>query len=240
MEAQITEEKAETSKIAKIGSENFIDYLIGKQISKGEVIRGDMNDFEKQIEVPEDIHQAIKEMYEQKREGLLTGSAYEASKARLAAEMEKHSPGLGDALNNMEAKPGYVEQARVVFSNMGTDKLGVTSSTHGYRHEVDPLPAIEEATKQNGLPLMFIHTHPEDVLFSPEDYALMMIKVNAENLSARLMSAAIVLTPEMQLMAIATTDTPMVNGEDVKKMLNKWHNRTESGQSNILKKVLIC
>lgn len=231
--------QTEVSKTERIGSSNFIDYLIGKtETSDGKILRGDHDDFEKQIEVPEEIHQAIKEMYEQRREGLLTGPSYRAQKARMAEEMEKYLPGLGDALNGVEAKSGFVEQARVVFSDLDSGKLGVTSSTHGYGYEADPSPAIEEATKQNGLPLMFIHTHPEDVLFSPEDYALMMIKVGTENLSARLMNAGIVLLPEMQLMAVATTDTPMVSGEEVNKLLSERHDRIESGQSDVLKRSL--
>lgn len=55
--------ESEIKPIAKVGSANLVDYLTGKKETKDGQLRGDVDDFEKQIEVPEVMHQAIKEMY---------------------------------------------------------------------------------------------------------------------------------------------------------------------------------
>lgn len=238
MENPVTIEN-EVPKIARIGTDNFVDYLVGKRVSNGEVLRGDMDDFEKQIEVPEVMHQAIKEMYEEKREGQAMGPNHRARQAKVASQLEEYIPGITQHLENSSEEMVTAEQVRVVYTDMDTQKIGVTSSTFGYGYEADVTPAFQEATGKNGLPLMIVHTHPKDILFSPEDYSTMMVKVTADNDSARLMNAAIVLLPDgMQLMALATKDTPMLDQGEVQKLLVTENEESQANKMGLLTKSL--
>lgn len=236
MENTVTNE--DTPKIARIGTKNFSDYLIGMTFSNGEKLRGDIDDFEKQIEVPEVIHNSIKEMYEQQQEADLTGPSYELRRQRLIKEMEKYSSGLGEALDGVSPQKGLAEQARVIYSDLDNDEIKSTKSVFGHGYEVDPRDVLTEAANNNGVPLMLVHTHPEDVFFSPQDFALMMVKISSENISARLMNAGIVLLPDMQIMAIATADTPMVTGMETGNIIGSKNEAMEMGTTDILKKGL--
>lgn len=226
--------------VAKIGSKNFVGYLLGKKESdEGELMRGDLDDFEKEIEIPEEIHQAIKEMYEEKREGQMMGPVHRARQAETASQLEEYIPGITNYLDKSSEQSVTAEQVRVVYTDMDTQKIAVTSSTFGYGYEADVTPAFQEAIEKNGLPLIIVHTHPKDILFSPEDYSGMMIKVTTGNNSARLMNAAIVLLPDgMQLMAVATKDTPMLEQNEVQQLLTTENEESQSKKMRLLTKSL--
>lgn len=169
----------------------------------------------------------------------MMGPVHRARQAKVASELEKYIPGITQHLENSGEKNVTVEQARVIYVDIDTGNLGATSSTFGYGYETDVSPAFQEAITNNGLPLIIIHTHPKDVLFSPEDYSGMMVKVNADNDSARLMNAAIVLLPDgMQLMALATKDTPMLEQEEVQGLLVAENEESQSKKTGLLTKSL--
>lgn len=236
MEEQTTVE-AETQKIARIGTDSFIAYLVGIKETPIGSLRGDIDDFEKAIEVPAEIHQAIKEMYELRREGLITGPTLEKRKSALAVEMNNISAGLGDSFMHLQPKVGHIEQARVVYIDVNNGELGSTSSTFGYGVEVSVFEPLQEAIAKNGLPIMSIHTHPEDANFSFADYSPLLMGSSTEGV--RLMKAQVVLLPKMQLMVVVTRDTPIfTEGDDVNSLVSGRRDELDQQELQLARKSL--
>lgn len=227
--------EVETPKVARINSSNFVNYLIDAGQTREGQLRGDIDDFEKQIVVPEEVHQAIKEMYEQRREGLITGPTSKVRQKMMAVEMERILPGLGEAISGMTPKVGSLEQAKVIYVNMGTGALEATASVYGFGTEVDLSEPIKEVVAKSGLPVMPIHTHPEDVNFSFGDYSLMLLGNPSEKL--RFFKANMVLLSNMQVMAVATDDTPIfASGDEVDSLIQSHDRESYQKQTELTKK----
>ena len=232
----IIEGGVETEKIARIGSDNFIDYLTGyKKTSEG-LLRGDLDDFEKQIEVPEEVHQTIKEMYEQKREAVSGMGAFTMQRrTAYASQIDALLPGVQEKMLNENDQPVTIEQARVVFVDM-KGRLGSTSSEYGYGEEVDMGVPFRESREKSGLPVIAIHTHPKDANFSFPDYQPLVLGNPHENM--RLVSSNIVLCPDMQIMAVATKDTPILTNEKVDKLIKDKMDENQKKDVAIMAKMI--
>ncbi len=217
MEGVIVEGGVETQKIARIDSNNLIDYLSDVKKTPDGLLRGDIDDFEKQIEVPEEIHQAIKEMYEQKRE-LVSGTGAFTQQRRTAytSQIDALLPGVQDKMLEQTDKPVTVEQTRVVFIDM-KGNLGSTSSEYGYGEEVDMGVPFREAREKTALPVVAIHTHPKDANFLFPDYKPLVLGDSHEDF--RLVKSMVVLCPDMQIMAVATKDTPIFSNEKADELI---------------------
>lgn len=217
MEGVMIEGGVENQKVARISTDNFVDYLSDIKKTPDGLLRGDIDDFEKQIEVPEEIHQTIKEMYEQKRESVSGMGAYTMQRrASYASEIGALLPGVEDKMLEQKDKPVTVEQARVVFMDM-KGKLGSTQSEYGYGEEVDMGVPFREARDKTGLPVVAIHTHPKDANFSFPDYKPLILGDSHENM--RLVNSMVVLCPDIQIMAVATKDTPILTNEKADELI---------------------
>lgn len=64
IDMDVTKSSENSTKNSRIGTNELVDYLIGNKSSEHGALVGDIEDFERQIEIPEEIHQAIKMMYE--------------------------------------------------------------------------------------------------------------------------------------------------------------------------------
>lgn len=225
----------ETPRIAQIGTNNIVDYLKGYEIdSSGNILRGDIDDFEKQFEIPEVMHQAIKEMYEQKREGPLISPNFEALRRRVAARMNERSSGLGDELLSEDHPTGLLEVGRAVYAGVKSDEIAATSMVFGYGNEVDLTSVVKEATKKGGLPFVTIHTHPNEGFFSPDDFSQLIFNIGNVDEPMRYIYAEMVLLPGMQLLAIATDDTPLLHPEDASSLTQAKMTDLESAQIEVL------
>jgi hypothetical protein len=216
MESPVNDEVVQPQ-IAKISTNNIVDYLIGKKSAPDGLLRGDLVDFEKLIEMPEEIHQTIKEMYEQKREavsgiGVLTMQRRTAYTSQINALL----PGIEDKILKQNEKSVAVEQARVVFIG-GDGNISSTSSEYGYGEEVDLGVPFQETRQKNGLPIVAIHTHPKDANFSFPDYKPLILGNSHENM--RLVNSMIVLCPDIQIMAVATKDTPILSNKGADELI---------------------
>jgi len=223
MEDQITKETGETRKVAKVNTGSFIDYLVGLRKTREGLLRGDLDDFEKRIRVPEKIHKIIKEMYLQKREGQAIGPKRKERQKNLALKMDKTYSGLEQILREQEPEVGEVEQVRVIYLNTESNKIESTNSFYGYGSEVNMHEALNEAVTNDGLPMMVIHTHPTETNFSFKDYSPLLIGEPTSRI--RLMRAQMVLLPGMQLMAVVTKDTPFF--ENIGDMCSFMSTRVE-------------
>jgi hypothetical protein len=160
----------EAKPIARINSCNFLDYLIGKKETKDGLLRGDLDDFDKRIVLPVKVCQAMEAMHKQQRQGLITGPNFEKEKKVLAAELDKLSPDLGKEFLEVSPEIGSIEQVRIVYVDVQRGEIGATPSSYGYGTEANILEPIQETLANYRIPVIGIHTHHGDSLFSPFDY----------------------------------------------------------------------
>lgn len=73
--------------------------------------------------------------------------------------------------------------------------------------------------RQQKLPILEIHTHPEDQLFSPRDYVTLLLKVGV---GTRFMKAALLPCPSNQILALASSETAKYDQDELEKLLNEW------------------
>lgn len=111
-----------------------------------------------------------------------------------------------DKMLNQTAK---VERAREFFYDPKDRRLKVSGITEGtYNLVRSDLPNI---TSQGKIPLLSMHTHPINVLFSAKDY--MRLIVNPGTGQERFVRGTIVLCPDIQIMALATSLTPSLDDD---------------------------
>ncbi|HRN96131.1 MAG TPA: hypothetical protein PLD54_01655, partial [Candidatus Levybacteria bacterium] len=109
-----------------------------------------------------------------------------------------------------------VERSAVVYKSMQGGQFGYTTANHGSVYSTNS--EINEVIKEGGLPILEVHTHPDDALFSPIDYWRMLINIGGDN-SNRLLNGSVVLCPSRQLMALATANTPILSGEEIDQLI---------------------
>lgn len=109
----------------------------------------------------------------------------------------------------------HTERCRVLFAGEG-NKIKSTRIVHGEFTNVLIGPILLKAYRSGKL-LTEVHTHPEDSLLSPIDYQALISEVKQE----RLMKASIVLCPGIQILAIATPQTPLLQIEDTGPYINQ-------------------
>jgi predicted nucleic acid-binding protein len=238
MDKFIIEGGVENKKPLHISSDNLIGYLVGKTETNDGVFRGDLDDFDKQIELPEEIHRVIKEMYESKKESaILGGKSYNEQRMRLADELDNVTSGLGSTYLETIQADVIVEQARVVYLDSKTLELKATSPVCGSGVEVDIWDSIVEGTEK-GLLVMGIHTHPDSgMLLSITDYSQIIIGEPANKM--RLLNAQMILCQDIQVLAIATKDTPLFSDpNDVGKLVNERNNDINNNEVNLTRSFL--
>jgi hypothetical protein len=105
------------------------------------------------------------------------------------------------------------EHGKVMFVRIKTGEIEGTSMVTGTGLEVNLKPAFEEALGEGGLPIIAVHDHPNEYMFTPKDY-LPLIAGDRKS-STRMTRAIIVLLPNgTQLMAVATNETPIFSSSE--------------------------
>ncbi|KKU62412.1 MAG: hypothetical protein UX87_C0049G0013 [Candidatus Amesbacteria bacterium GW2011_GWA1_47_16] len=196
-----------SEKRARISPKNFVYYLAGvSETGEGRLV-GRKEDFDKEFDAGETISQTIKEMYSSKRTGEGMGEDTDNRIARLKTALEEIMPGVGKIFETSKQGEVELEQARVIIINTDTQMLGATEPVYGMGAEVNLMETLDKVPTGNSLPLIIVHTHPQDQLFSFDDYFPMLI--GEPETGRRFFRGIMVLTPEMQVMAVATSDTPI-------------------------------
>ncbi len=73
-----------------------------------------------------------------------------------------------------------------------------------------------------------IHTHPANILFSPQDYLTMIVDGGD---GEGLIKEQIVLCPDIQILAISIARTPRLSPTDAEDLVNKWSAEFEKPSS---------
>ncbi len=79
------------------------------------------------------------------------------------------------------------------------------------------------AVHDGGVSLFAIHTHPDDILFSPADYAALITDTRTltDNLRQRNLFGQMVICPSVQVFALATAQTPLIPEVETEEFLRR-------------------
>ncbi len=181
--------------VTRINSENIFRYLQGfKTTSSGEQMFGRREEFAKVIDLGPVVSDSIKYMYDNPK-----------------------------YMFNQQGLSVPVEQLRViyfVYGHLGSSEIRSTDISYGTEDSVVMKPSLDQAIQNNGIPIIQIHTHPNDFMFTPDDY-LFLIWGTSET-SFRMLQSVIVACPGLQVMALATNETPIYESvKDASNYLDK-------------------
>jgi len=113
------------------------------------------------------------------------------------------------------------------FIDPETMTIQFTPIIHGKEGEVGR--EAYNLIDQKKLPLVEIHTHPENQFFSPEDLLMLVVQYG----NARFMKAALLLCPDNQILAVATSETLKYSQDELSEKLEEWHQQYETDLDQI-------
>lgn len=115
---------------------------------------------------------------------------------------------------NME---GEGEVTKTVYYDIKTDSVGITDIVRGDLSSARS--SLIDAFGDDKFPIMEMHTHPNKSLPSIIDYQFMLLG----NPEARIrgVKAIAVLCPQMQILALATDETPMLAPDQLHQLLSE-------------------
>ncbi len=124
---------------------------------------------------------------------------------------------ISDAISQMYTTPKFdqetgemLEQGRLVYVDIETGEIKTTSPTYGSPSEVDLRKMKQEVLNMGGSSILEMHDHPGyGGLFTPPDY-FSIIFGNSKRM-IRGINGIVILCPGMQIMALATDETPIID-----------------------------
>lgn len=127
------------------------------------------------------------------------------------------SPGsLGIKPINIE---GEGEITRIIYYDVNANSVNATDTVRGGLSSVRSL--FPDTYEEDKVPLVEMHTHPQAQLPSNVDYQFMLLGVPEAKI--RGIRAITVLCPELQLFALATDKTPILDPEGLHQLLTQWY-----------------
>lgn len=202
----------------RINSDNFLPYLAG--IYDDENVR---LVFSNQLNLP-DVAGGLKELAETTQEGDIYESKQKeqilkglTNKSTPQSELTQNLvSGLREEMSRLANRRGHVERSRSLYLDLTNKAVRFSDiRQHQYTHgEVD----TGEIFARGDLPLIEVHTHPKDVLPSPVDYFRLLVKVSGGN--TRLLKCAIILGPNVQILALATPETALLEPDQLRKEID--------------------
>lgn len=184
-----------------IDSTNMLNFLLNVGSFPTEPT---IDQFSKKLELPW-LGQQITEFTLQLKEGNeYLPEVIKQSNRKAAAVLA--NIGLGEAAHEIEARnnrTGPLEATAQIYYDTKESIIKISKVNHGTGFGVTS--PVGSGYLEGGLPLIDLHNHPESQLFSPADYAEMLLAFQDDR---RLIRGMVVLCPEGQLLALATRDTP--------------------------------
>jgi hypothetical protein len=91
-----------------------------------------------------------------------------------------------------------------------------------------------ELISEGKVPMLEIHTHPSDQMFSPHDLIRMLSNVFVSGRSA--VRGALVINPNLQILALPSAQTPSLLPEDANKLVEDISNEVDDKSTHLAKK----
>lgn len=122
----------------------------------------------------------------------------------------------------MVTKKDAGERGITVFMDPLTQAIGTTEVILGdYVSVPGGFHSIDETIFSEKLPLIHLHTHPDNVLFSPNDYYPLITRAALYGYGRRL-KAVMVLCPSLQVLALATARTMLLSSDEASRLIGDW------------------
>lgn len=211
------------AKIEKVPSVDSItidsDHLVGYLIARGFVAK------ESQFSPSLDLSRFtafIEDLYIERQEGFVSSKENRTILLE-AAEWIRTTSGHNakfvtkGMIRNLEMfanRKADVESSSVIYFDTNEKVITVSPINFGEfeRVEVSTLDIL----KKGNLPMIEIHTHPSDNLFSPIDYLRMLVDLDC---GTPVVKSIMVLCPNMQVLALATRETPALDVDEANERL---------------------
>lgn len=122
-----------------------------------------------------------------------------------------------DFLRTLSRKAA-AEREALIFMDPSTYEIGTTRIVHGEYGRVQS-DNLSEVILSGKVPLMRLHTHPTDSLFSPIDYLSLIADYPGKG---RAMKSISVLCPNYQILALATNQTTLLSRPEATRLAVEW------------------
>jgi hypothetical protein len=121
-----------------------------------------------------------------------------------------------------------VEWGRTVYCDPENATIQITEIVEGQPSAPGEDPTVEPgvlSTLRDGhIPLLPVHVHPENGMLNDFDYAVLLQKAYPDGQPA--VRASMVLCPDMQILAVATNETPApMESDQIDAFLEHWDKR---------------
>lgn len=224
-ESLVPVNKKEVTSPLIVDSGNFIDYLVGDSrfiYSKPRIAES--------LSLPF-LTPALEELLSTTKEGYVFSDEVREKVAQtvdtkkeesVAPDVKEIREAISGSFSDLLNLKGSVERSRTLFCDGDDGSIRISDiKQHKFdRGSVDTM----EIWERGDFPLMEMHTHPKNVLPSPVDYYRMLLRLGDSNF--RLVPAAVVVCPDLQILAVATPETLLLTKEILDKRIASAEEQT--------------
>lgn len=133
---------------------------------------------------------------------------------------------LNQEFNRQES----VERSQVIYYDADNDLFKISPINHGEHRKVSVATFDYFEPQQGHIPLVEIHTHPHNSLFSPQDYARMILS-SSVNVNYRMIKACLVLCSNVQILVLVRPETVFYTSEQFDEFMRRYDlDQSESGK----------
>ena len=118
------------------------------------------------------------------------------------------------------------ERHVTVYQDEEDDIIKISPITFGKYTNVET--DIIDIARQGNNPLFGIHTHPANIMFSPQDYLLRLFDSGS---GEGLIKGQVILCPDIQILAISTEKTPHMEYDDAEELVKRWSDEFKKAPS---------
>jgi len=212
-------EKRPSLESIAIGSSNLVGYLAA---------RGRFDARESQLASNLDlitIVPFVEDVYAERRKAYAQSQEDRDFLISTAEFIRRSSQNIGPATKEMleriesqASEKANVENSSVIYYDPKEKAIDASPVNFGEieKVEISTLDVLREGNR----PMIEIHTHPNDSLFSIEDYSRMLVDFHN---GMRLVKSIMVLCPNIQVLGIATNRTPLLDVDPTVELLEDLH-----------------
>ncbi len=201
-----------------VTSDNFLNYLFSHKLARPDHFARHLN--------LAFLTPAIEELYAKHQPVYVHTEELRQTAANFLTGQDASSPATGIEETIDELRQSFVDLASkkrpgermlTMFYDPTDDLIKYSDIKFG---EIDHVQNTTlDVIKDNKTPLLDMHTHPDDTLFSPIDYAVLL---NLLYKPAALVNASLVLCPGLQVLALATNQTSIKEVQEINTILDEW------------------
>lgn len=137
------------------------------------------------------------------------------------------SSGTGDIIDNIKSLADLTtvgERGFVIYYDVDKARLAATDVSFGEFGQTSI--NFPDVFTYNHVPVLMVHTHPTDTLFSPQDY-LPILLGNPQN-GYRWLKGSVVICPQTQYLALTTPESLIMTSDEIQAKIAEWNRQYEA------------